>query len=367
MKIALVVHDFDPRFGQGRYTIELARRLGSQYDVSVYANRFGIIEPNLTFRKVPAWRRTALTTILSFSWAAERLLRRRDYDLIHAQGLACWQADVITAHICNAARFRNSPTERWRKRLFPFVVVPLERRFYRQNRARHLLAVSHKVAEEISTCYQWSRARTVVYHGTDADVFSPVQNGEERDRLRDHFRLPGDSWVWLFVGEADKGLSLVLEQLPCFPRAVLLVISHANLASFQGLARHLGVDSRVRFHGPESDTSTAYRAADLFVYPSTYDAFGMVVAEAMATALPVIVGKDIGAAEWIISGENGLLCDPRQPASLRRQLEWLQAKPEKACELGRAARSTVLQFSWDKCAALTAGIYDELLANRSHP
>jgi UDP-glucose:(heptosyl)LPS alpha-1,3-glucosyltransferase len=365
MKLALVVHDFDPHFGQGRYCVELARRLAPAHDVHIYANRFGVpLEANWTFQRVPAWRATALTTILTFIRQAEKLLRRRRYDLIHAQGLSCWRADVITAHICNAARARRAGHPGGRHRFFSPIVVPMERRFYRQPHARQLIAVSRRVEAEVVAEYAWQRPRTVIYHGTDTDRFSPPTEGEKR-QARAAYDLAETATAWLFAGEAVKGLSRVIDQLTDFPEASLLVVSRSNLDPFRHRARTLGVNPRIRFFGPEPNMPAAYHAADVLVYPSDYDAFGLVVAEAMAAGLPVVVGQQTGVAEWIVPRQNGLLCDPASPASLRTQLEWLQAEPARSRNLGRAARATVLEHTWDACATATTAVYQKLLAARS--
>lgn len=365
MKIALVVHDFDPHFGQGRYAAELARRLAVQHDIHVYANRFAApFAPNVTFQKVRAWRRTAVSTVLTFLRSVEALLRRRDYDLIHAQGLTCWRADVITAHICNEARYEAQPPTGFRNRLFPALLLPLERRFYQQQRARHLIAVSRKVAGEIVHHYGWRRPTSVIYHGTDSSAFHPATNADERRRARARYQLAPAAWVWLFAGEAVKGLRLVIEQLTHFPDATLLVISRSQLEPYRALATALGVEPRVHFHGVENDMAAACQTADVFVYPSSYDAFGLVVAEAMAAKLPVVVGKDIGAAEWIEPGRNGLVCEPRTPATLRQQLEWLRTHPDQARALGEAARTTVMKHSWDACAEATLAVYEQVRAEK---
>ena len=211
MRIALVVHDFDLRVGHGRYAVELARRLAREHPVSVYANRFGIApEPNLHFLRVNACRRTALASVFTFLVSAERAVRQHDYDIIHAQGLTCWSADVITAHICNAARYRSSPPSQWRGRVFPWLVLPLERRFYQQARARHLIAISRQVANEIALEYRWRRPTSVVYHGTDTGSFRAARSEEARHELRRYYGLEKSVWVWLFVGEAIKGQGLWL-------------------------------------------------------------------------------------------------------------------------------------------------------------
>lgn len=367
MKIALVVHDFDPGFGQGRYAVELARRIGPRHDVHVYANRFAVgLEPNITFQKVPAARASALLTILTFMRAAETLLRRRRYDVIHAQGVTCWRANVITAHVCNAARSRGGSGETRKSRLFATLAAALERRFYRANRHATVIGVSHAVAEEVRREYGLPTAPLVVHHGIDAAQFRAPLDAAERASARRLYGLPQDAWVWLFAGEAAKGLPVVLRQLAAFPEARLLVISRSDLAPFRRQAAVLQVDSRVCFHGPERRMWSAYHAADVFVYPSAYDAFGMVVAEAMASELPVIAGRNIGAAEWIEHGKNGLLCDPASERSLRECLERVKGDRAFARSLGTAARRAAEQHSWDACARATLAACEQAARARSN-
>ena len=365
MKIALVVHDFDLNYGHGRYSVELARRLALRHDVHVYANRFAVpLEAHFTFQKVPAWRSTSLSTVLTFISPAETLLRRQAFDIIHAQGLSCWHADVVTAHMCNAAKARQLPPTQWHKRLFPWVVTWLERRFYQRTRARHLIAISRQFGGEIVDYYGWKKPLTVIYHGTDTDQFSAPASAEAREQARARYQLKPDAWVWLFMGEAIKGLREVITQLPYFPEATLLVISRSPLDPFREQARGLGVAGRIRFWGVETSPALSYQAADAFVYPCRYEPFGLVVAEAMATELPVIVGQHVGAAEWIKHQQNGLLCDPAQPDSLRQQLTWLRADGGRARAVGGAARATALQHSWAACAVATEAVYEDVCRAR---
>jgi glycosyltransferase involved in cell wall biosynthesis len=361
MKIALVVHDFDPSVGQGCYAVELAQRLKIQHEVHIVASSFGKVPPEgLHFREVPLWRGNTLLKVFSFIRGAERICQREHFEIVHAQGLSNWRANVITAHICNAARRKLAPSPDWKNRLFQRLVEPWERRFYHQRAPSHLIAVSQRVASEIKLEYGWNQPATVIYHGVDADRFRPAPDPGVRAAARAHFQLEARAWVWLFVGEAIKGLSQAIDQLVAFPDAQLLVISRSQPGPFRTHAESLGVGGRVRFHGPEKNMPLAYQAADVLVYPSAYDAFALVVAEAMAAGLPVIVGQDIGAAEWIQSEHNGLWCDPARPATLLDRLRWLRQDGARAAALGSAGRATAEKHTWDACASETEAVYQQV-------
>lgn len=358
MKVAFVVHDFDATFGQGRYAVELARRLSSKCEFVVYANTFNAPGlSNVRWVKVPALRWNVITTVFTFLPAAERLLRRDRPDVIHAQGLTGWSADVITGHICNAARARTLATQRNRARRFIQIVTPFERAFYRQKRATELIAISKGLSSEIQQEYGWNKGIHVLHHGTNTEQFRPPVDGWEREALRKLFRLPDGRWHWLFMGEAVKGLRLVIEQLPQFPDAHLLVISRSDSSSYSALAQSLGVFDRVSFWGYEPRSELAFRAVDVFVYPSDYDPFGMVGSEAMASGIPVILGKNIGVAELVQDGVNGLLCDPENPDTIGDRLRRLRNGPGLAARIGKAGRETVVETSWDHNAEEVFRIY----------
>ena len=361
MHVAIVVHDFNLNFGQGRYCVEIVRRLAHRCQLTVIANSFGMqaIE-GVRFLRVPALRRHAFTTVLSIIPGAELAARRSGCDLIHAQGITCWSADIITGHICNAARAKAAASGDSRSRWFMRLIIPLERAFYRQRRARHLIAISRALEREVRLEYGWNRDSTVIHHGTNSTVFHPPADDAERTRLRGQFRLPRSGWTWLFMGEAVKGLRQAINALVHHPEAHLLVVSRSDFTAYRRQATQLGVAQRVVFHGFEPHPEEAFRAVDVFVYPSNYDPFGMVASEAMATGLPVIVGRDIGAAELVRHGENGLLCDPADDRSLRQALDALRTDPALAGRLGQAGRETILDVSWDHCADRTYAVYEQV-------
>jgi UDP-glucose:(heptosyl)LPS alpha-1,3-glucosyltransferase len=351
MKIAFVVHDFLSGVGHGRYCIELARRFAAaKHEVHVLANRF---HEGLDFefhrRNVPAWRVTALTSVLSFPRAAQTILDREQFDVIHAQGFACHRADVVTAHVCNAARYKRTPATVLRKKLFPELVIPRERHFYRAlSIDARVISISKVIQREIAE--EYGGDSEVIYHGVDTTVFSP--------RAREH----GGGWKWLFAGEAVKGLSETLKALCAFPSATLEVVTRSPLQEWQQFAHKLKLDERVRFRGPTENMAPIYRDADIFVYPSAYDAFGMVAAEAMACGLPVVIDERIGAAEWVEDGVNGFLIRGDNLSSLLGKLREVQGRDW--AEIGRAARATAVEHSWDECARQTMAVYKRAMASK---
>jgi glycosyltransferase involved in cell wall biosynthesis len=89
------------------------------------------------------------------------------------------------------------------------------------------------------------------------------------------------------------------------------------------------------------------READVFVLPSLEDSFGLVVLEAMATALPVVVTDHVGASEVIDSGVTGVVVPAGDEAEMKSAIRRLADDPELRVRVGRAARDRVVtDRSW---------------------
>ena len=360
MKIALVVHDFTRSLGHGRYAFELARRFRHEHDVHVFANRFDRdATDGITIHHVPAVRANALSTILSFTLPATLQLGR-GWDIIHAQGACCVRFNVITAHICNAGwadAQRTARTARtWRQGVFERVVTPIERATFRHSRNAQAIAISAQVRDELARYYGRRDSVTVIHHGVDAETFAPVDAAQRR-ALRSRLGV-ADGFVALFVGDLRKGADVALEVIAKTPRVHLVCVSRSAAGPYEQKAAALGVLDRVAFHPPTDEIASYYALADAFLFPSPYDAFGMVVSEAMASALPVITTRAAGASELIVHGHSGFVVDSATaPAPMAEHLARLERDPSLAHRIGRAARDAVSVNTWDDVAARTMAIY----------
>ena len=115
------------------------------------------------------------------------------------------------------------------------------------------------------------------------------------------------------------------------------------LVQLQDLSRALGVHNHVRFLGMRTDIPELLNAADVFVLPSRFEGFGIVVAEAMATE-KVVVATDCGGVKEVL-GSCGFLVRPGDSEELAGALrDALLLGDEKAKEIGRQARRRVETF-----------------------
>ena len=92
--------------------------------------------------------------------------------------------------------------------------------------------------------------------------------------------------------------------------------------------------------------ATAFRRADCLVLPSRHDSFGRVVVEAMATGLPVLVSKNVGAKQAIDEGKNGWVIPAGDVEALARHMQWCEENCEKVRFMKSAAVDTAQEYTW---------------------
>jgi len=119
------------------------------------------------------------------------------------------------------------------------------------------------------------------------------------------------------------------------------------------LAASLGIEGRVRFTGfvRDDELLQIYNHADLFVYPSKYEGFGLPLLEAMACGVPVVTSNGSSLRE--VAGEAALLVDPSSDADIAAGIARILADDELRATLIAAGLKRVTRFSWDR---MTRGI-----------
>jgi glycosyltransferase involved in cell wall biosynthesis len=181
--------------------------------------------------------------------------------------------------------------------------------------------------------------------------------------VRSQSGLAGRDFVFLFVGDLRKGAAVAIEALARMPAGKLLFVSRTPPGPYAQIARRFGVFDRVVFSPATPHIERFYAACDAFVFPTPYDAFGMVIAEAMASGLPVITSREAGAAEWLNGSDGILLDDPADPDGLARHMLRIAGDPEACRMLGEAARCVAERHSWDSVARATMQVYETALAD----
>jgi glycosyltransferase involved in cell wall biosynthesis len=196
----------------------------------------------------------------------------------------------------------------------------------------------------------------VVHNGVDTDEFTPAPSDAEKTALRAALGLPTEAPLMLFAGDLRsprKGLDTVLEALAKLPTDVhLIVAGEARRSPYPAAAERAGLADRVRFVGFRRDLADVMRACDMFVLPTHYDPFGLVILEAMACGLPPITTSEAGASEVITSGVDGIVIPkPDDAHTLADSIRVLLGDPGRRRAMSAAARETALRHDWSHVAA----------------
>jgi glycosyltransferase involved in cell wall biosynthesis len=163
--------------------------------------------------------------------------------------------------------------------------------------------------------------------------------------------------------EQQKGFDVLLRALRDVDSATLVVVGDGSERQhLQALARSLGVEGRVHWHGWSEDARSFLRSFDLLVVPSRFEGFPLVVLEAHL-AETAVVATDVGSvAEAVLDGETGLLVPPDDAEALTLAIRRLLGDPDLRRRLAVRGRRLVLdRFTAEHMAREFRSLYDEVL------
>ena len=233
------------------------------------------------------------------------------------------------------------------------------------NKCDEVWAVSAASADTLRG-YGYEGNIRVMPNGTD---IQPLDDEAARAAWKRFGLADLDAPVLLYVGQINwkKNLRRILEACAKLERPFRLVMAGQgpHEREVRELAVTLGIGNRVQFTGhlQGADSLNAlYRRADLFLFPSLYDTFSLVVREAAAMGTPAVVIRGSCAAEGILDGENGFLCQD-DPADLARVVEAALSDPERLARVGERARATI-PIPWSRLMDGVLDIYGQLIQAR---
>lgn len=187
-------------------------------------------------------------------------------------------------------------------------------------------------------------------YGVDAERFRPGEDGNDPRPFRA-----------LFAGQVSlrKGIPYLLEawRLLGWRDAELLLVGRVLPEMRPLLARHRSLPG-LRVLGHRRSLEEVYRASDVFVFPSLEEGCALVVLEAMASGLPVVITPNAGVP--LEAGVQGLLVPIRDPAALAEALEALRSNPARRRTMSGEARARAVAHSWDAYRHHLLELYEAL-------
>jgi len=377
MKALLITREYPPHIygGAGVVVDQLSRALARRMGVEVRC--FGPREPRsdgITLRGYTPWERVggkdvryapALETLsIGLAMARDPV----DADVVHAH---TWYADMGALWISQLHRIPLVVTLHSMEPLRPWKADQLGSGYLVSSwiektaveAAHRVIAVSHKMREDILAHFDADPARVVVIHnGIDPDLFKRTTARDALDRLG--VRPP----YVLFVGRItdQKGIFHLLEasrRLPAGVQVVVCASAPDTPEIEERLRRTVATMPNVLWINemvPVPVVTQLYSHAAVFACPSVYEPFGLINLEAMACETAVVASAVGGIVEVVEDGRTGLLVEPARPEVLADALNRVLADPGLARAMGQAGRRRVeAHFAWASIAERTEQVYAE--------
>lgn len=376
-RIAVVVPKYGLVGGGERFAYELTERLSrdDRYEFHVFANRWKEGAGRVAFHRVPAVRFPRFLRPLAFAWLSDRMVSRGRFDLVHAHERV-FRADVVSLHSVPHATWVRD-VRRKRMSLFDRSTDYVERRMAENALHAWHLPVSSIAREAFLAKYPADPARVkVVPPGVDVERFAGPDRAACRREIRSRHGIGESDLVVLFVGMnfEVKGLDRVISAVARAGRGTpgtrwrILVVGRGNEERYRRVSREAGIGDSVFFAGlREEGTEKYYRASDLLMMLSTFDTFGMVVLEAMAAGLPVVVSARVGAKDIVEEGINGFVASNPEDADAVAEILSVMADPGVRARFGGEAQRTASRYTWDRTAEEVARVYDAVASGRGIP
>jgi glycosyltransferase involved in cell wall biosynthesis len=292
-----------------------------------------------------------------------RLIRRGGFDLVHTHSFRT----ELGAALATRAMTGRPRLVRTVHNTDDFYTRPRYRGLARaaSRSMDRLIAISDAVGTFLRQDAGLSGERIErIYYGLDAAPYRPdvplpsLRGGDMRPTLGVLARLA-----------PQKGHRILFDAMPSIvaevPRVQARIVGHEELstvAELRAYAAERGMEDHVSFEGFRADVPGLLAELDIFVLPSLWEGFGLVLLEAMAAGRPVVASAVGPIPEIVVEGETGLLVPPGDSDALARAVVRLLRDPRLAARLGRAGRARVeAKFGLDGMVARTDALYQELL------
>ena len=224
--------------------------------------------------------------------------------------------------------------------------------------ADHIITISNFSKKDIVSQYNIKSGKvTVAYPGYNKDIFHP------RDSAKDYYI------IYIGTIQPRKNLIRLIEAVARIEDLKLVIVGKTKGEGRQGwlyeetlqTPKRLGIANRVKFLGfvPTEDLPYLLSGAEAFVMPSLWEGFGIVVVEAMACGVPVIVSNTSSLPELV--GKAGLMFDPYSVDQIEQAIRTIISDKKLRQKYSREALVQSRKFSWDKMARTVLKVFEQVM------
>jgi len=267
---------------------------------------------------------------------------------------------VVTVHdlaiIKEPETYKYSRVVYWR-RLFQHAI----------QKSSYVVAISQTTRNDLIELMDVSPEKIkVVYNGVSAQ-FKPVENTNILMRVAKKYCLPEKFLLFVGLFSPRKNIAGILRafsilkneyQIP--HRLVMVGEKGWRYRADLELVQSFGLEKQVFFPGfvEDEDLPAVYNLADVFVFPSLYEGFGLPVLEAMACGIPVVT-SNISALPEVV-GKAGILVNPHEPEEIATGIHRLISNKKLSSELAKAGLKRSRHFLWENAARELLKVFREI-------
>jgi glycosyltransferase involved in cell wall biosynthesis len=231
--------------------------------------------------------------------------------------------------------------------------------------ARRVVTISEATRDDIVRIYGVSKDKIDIVWPGVSRAFRLLPQ-EDVDAFRQREQLPEQYILHVGTIQPRKNLSILLEALVRLDREdIQLIIVGGKGWDFEeiySLVGQYGIEEQVRFTGyvPNADLPFWYNAADLLVFPSVYEGFGLPVLEAMACGTPVVAANTSAIPEVV--GQAARLFDAGDLSTLTDHIVNVLDDPQLVATMQDAGRDQASNFTWQRAGEEMDAVYGRALS-----
>lgn len=288
-------------------------------------------------------------------------LKKHNYDVVHSHlfpsqlwlPLACKIARVSPRLICTEHNTYYRRREKWYYKL-------LDKYLFK--RYDFVVGVSQKASESLENYMPFlNRKIHTILNGVPLAKFKNANSNTNSKFFNNDFPIV------VSVGRLhpQKNFPVLIEAMSQLSKINLIIVGDGKERTrLQDLIEKKGLTERILLLGKRNDIPSLLKSSDIFVLPSNWEGFGIVILEAMAVKIPVIVTAIPGVTEWV--GKGAYLVKPNSPSDIAKGITELLNKPIIRQQMIDVSQNIIEDYSIDKVADRHLNLYQQHLKHNTN-
>lgn len=243
---------------------------------------------------------------------------------------------------------------------------------YSVEHSAHILTISKSTKKDLAKFYNVKPEKvTVTYPGFKEGIYYPNADQQDIKKVTKQYGIKGSYIIYIGTLQPRKNLARLIEafaRLHLGGGLKLVIVGKTTGAGRQGwmfedilaLPKKLGIEGRVIFTGfvPDTELNFLLNGALAFVFPSLYEGFGIPIADAMASGVPVITSNTSSMPE--AAGKAALLVDPYSLDQIEQAIRTITTDKILRQKYSKLGLAQAKKFSWKKCARETLKVFEKM-------